>query len=74
MSLAVCFVKGSFIWGVMLLFVYALGYGIAFTTIMMGIGLGFVKTSHIFAKFGTVLQYVGGIIMLIVGFYLLLTV
>ncbi len=72
--LAVSFVKGSFVWGVMLLFVYALGYGIAFTTIMMGIGLGFGKTSHIFAKFGTVLKYVGGIIMLVVGFYLLLTV
>lgn len=72
--LAVSFVKGSLIWGVLLLFFYALGYGLTFTAIMIGIGLGFGKTSRTFTKFGNVLKYAGGIIMLVVGFYLLVTI
>ena len=71
--LAVSFVKGSLIWGMLLLFVYALGYGVTFTAIMIGIGLGFGKTTRSYTKVGIVLKYVGGIILLVVGFYLLLT-
>ena len=72
--LAVSFVKGSFIWGVLLLFVYALGYGATFTAIMIAIGLGFGKTTRSFTKVGNVVKYAGGIILLVVGFYLLLTI
>lgn len=71
--LAVSFVKGSLIWGMLLLFVYALGYDATFTAIMIGIGLGFGKTTRSYTKVGIVLKYVGGIILLVVGFYLLLT-
>ncbi len=71
--LAVSFVKGSFIWGIMLMFAYALGYGLTFTAIMIGIGLGFGKTSRTFTKLGNALKYTGGIVMIIVGFYLLIT-
>ena len=72
--LAVSFVKGSFIWGIMLMIAYALGYALTFTLIMIGIGLGFGKTSRTFSKLGNALKYTSGIIMIVVGFYLLITV
>jgi cytochrome c biogenesis protein CcdA len=71
--MAVSFVKGSFIWGIILMVVYALGYGLTFTAIIIGIGLGFGKTSRTFTKIGNALKYTSGIIMIAVGFYLLIT-
>ncbi len=72
--MAVSFVKGSVIWGILLMITYALGFGLTFAAIIIGVGLGFGKTSKTFAKFGTILKYAGGIIMVLVGFYLLITI
>ncbi len=72
--LAASFVKGSFIWGILLLFMYALGYGLTFAIIIVGVGLGFGTTSKNFAKFSKVLRIAGGLLMIIIGFYLLLTI
>lgn len=72
--LAVSFVKGSFIWGILLLFMYALGYGLTFAVIIVGVGLGFGKTSKNFTKFAKGLKIAGGLLMIIIGFYLLLTI
>lgn len=72
--LAASFVKGSFIWGILLLFMYALGYGLTFAIIIIGVGLGFGTTSKNFAKFAKVLKIAGGLLMIIIGFYLLLTI
>ena len=71
---AASFVKSSMVWGILMLLVYALGYGVAFTAIIIGIGLGAGKISRMFAKSGKVLTYIGGILMIAVGFYLLLTI
>ena len=70
----VSFIKGSMMWGMLMLFAYSLGYGITFAAIIIGIELGFGKTSKVFSKFGTVMKYAGGIIMILIGFYLLITV
>lgn len=72
--LAVSFVKGSFIWGMLLMFAYALGNALIFFTIILGIGLGFETATSTFKKLGNVLKYAGGIIMIAVGFYLLITI
>lgn len=72
--LAVSFVKGSMVWGMLLMFAYSIGYGLMFTALMIGIGLGFGKASKSFEKFGLVMKYVGGITMIVIGFYLLITV
>lgn len=71
---AVSFVKGSTLWGVLMLFAYSLGYGITFTLILIGIGFGFGKASKSFERFGKVMKYAGGIAMIILGFYFLLTI
>lgn len=71
---AVSFVKGSTIWGILMLFAYSLGYGITFAAILIGLELGFGKTSKSFSKFGTIMKYAGGITMIIIGFYFLITI
>ena len=71
--LAISFVKGSSIWGILLMLAYAIGYGLTLTAIIIGIGLGLGKTSKTFVNFGKGLKYTGGIIMIVVGFYLLIT-
>lgn len=70
---AVSFVKGSTLWGILLMLAYALGYGLTFALIIIGVGLGFGKTSKTFKTFGNVLKYGGGILMIAIGFYLLIT-
>jgi len=68
------FLKGSALWGFALLFFYALGYGVTLATAMLGVGLGLGKISKILAKSAVVIKYVGGIALIIFGFYLLVTI
>lgn len=72
--LAASFVKGSTLWGIMMLFSYALGYGITLAVAMIGIGLGLGKISKSLAGFANVLKYAAGLIMIAIGFYFLLTI
>jgi len=71
---AASFVKGSALWGFFMLFSYALGYGITLATAMLGIGLGLGKMSKLLSKFAIFIKYAGGIILIILGFCLLLTI
>ncbi len=72
--LAISFVKGSFVWGILLMLAFALGHGITLTALIIGAGLGFGKTSKTFSTFGKVLKYGGGAIMVAIGFYFLITI
>jgi cytochrome c biogenesis protein CcdA len=56
-----------------LLFFYALGYGMTLSAAMLGVGLGLSKISTWLTKFTVVIKYAGGITLLILGFYFLLT-
>jgi len=71
--MTVSFVKGSSVWGVMLLLSYAFGYGLTITTFTVLAGFGFGKVGHTFSKFNKYLKLVSGIIMIILGFYFILT-
>ena len=66
--------KSSTLWGFLVLFSYALGHGIILSAAMLGIGLGAGKASELLSKFGVVLKYAGGITLIALGFYFLLTV
>jgi len=72
--MAASFVKGSTLWGFFMLFSYALGYGVTLAVAMLGVGLGLGKISKLLTKFAVFIKYAGGIILIILGFYLLLTI
>jgi cytochrome c biogenesis protein CcdA len=72
--LAASFVKGSMLWGILLLLAFALGYGLPLAASMIGIGLGFGKISKKATLFGKVIKYAGGIALLVIGFYFLITI
>jgi cytochrome c biogenesis protein CcdA len=68
------FLKGSTLWGLALLFFYALGYGVTLAAAMLGVGLGLGKISKILTKSAVIIKYVGGIALIGFGFYLLVTI
>jgi cytochrome c biogenesis protein CcdA len=72
--MAVSFVKSSTLWGFSMLFSYSLGYGIILAAAMLGVGLGLGKISQLLSKFSVVIKYAGGITLIVLGFYFLLTV
>jgi cytochrome c-type biogenesis protein len=68
--LATSFVKGSTLWGILMLSVFALGYTLPLLAVLVGFRLSLTKLS------GTtkVIQYTGGILLILVGFYFLVSV
>ena len=71
--LAASFVKGSAVWGLMMLTAFACGYGLPLAAMMVGLGVGVGKLSKTLTIVGTVVKYAGGIALVILGFYFLLT-
>jgi cytochrome c biogenesis protein CcdA len=57
-----------------LLFFYALGYGITIAAAMFGVGLGIGKVSKMLSKLTVIIKYAGGIILIVLGFYFLITI
>jgi len=72
--MAASFVKGSTLWGFFMLLFYALGYGATLAAAMLGVGLGLGKISQILSKFAVFIKYAGGITLIILGFYFLITI
>jgi cytochrome c biogenesis protein CcdA len=72
--LAASFVKGGALWGLTMLSVFALGYGLPLAAAIVGFGLGLGKISKTLSVVGTVVTYIGGITLLVLGFYLLITI
>jgi len=71
---AASFVKGGTLWGVLLLFFYALGYGVTVAATMLGVGLGFGKIANLMTKFAVGIKFAGGITLIVLGFYFLITI
>ncbi|MEI7662834.1 MAG: cytochrome c biogenesis protein CcdA [Bacteroidota bacterium] len=71
--LAASFVKGSATWGLMMLTSFAMGYGFPLAAMMVGLSLGVGKLSKTLTVVGTVVKYAGGIALVILGFYFLLS-
>jgi len=67
------FLKGSTLWGFAMLFFYALGYGSTLAAAMLGVGLGLGTISKMLSKFAVFIKYVGGITLIALGFYFLVT-
>jgi cytochrome c biogenesis protein CcdA len=72
--IAASLVKGSMLWGLSLLLSFALGHGIILTAGMLGVGLGVGRIAIWLSKFAVVIKYAGGITLIVLGFYFLLTI
>jgi len=71
--LAASFLKGSAVWGLAMLAVFALGYGIPLAAVMVGLGMGLGRLSRVMERIGAVMKYLGGMTLLLMGFYFLYT-
>jgi len=71
---AASLVKGSSFWGFILLFTYSLGFGSTIAAAMLGVGLGIGKISKLLSKSAVVIKYAGGITLIVLGFYFIITV
>jgi cytochrome c biogenesis protein CcdA len=71
--LAASFIKGSAAWGFMMLSTFALGYGLPLAAMMVGLTLGLGRVSKTMTLVGSVVKFAGGISLIILGFYFLLT-
>ena len=72
--LAASFVKGSAMWGFMMLTTFALGFGLPLAAMIIGVSLGVGKISKTLSTIVTVVKYTGGIALIGFGFYLLLSI
>jgi len=71
--LAASFVKGSAVWGLMMLTAFGMGYGLPLASAIVGFGLGLRTISKSLSLFGTIVKYAGGILLVGMGFYFLLS-
>jgi cytochrome c-type biogenesis protein len=71
--LAASFVKGSAVWGLMMLTAFALGYALPLALGLVGVRLGVGKLSKAASTAGSVIKYAGGILLVGMGFYFLIT-
>jgi len=63
--------QGHTIWAAALLSMFAIGFSLPLGAVLLGVSLG--KTSIFAGKADTVIRWVSGIILLVVGFYLLVS-
>jgi len=69
--LAIVAGKGSVLWGILLLLLYAAGHGIL--AVIAGTSVGFVQrlsASGAYGRVSTVLKILMGILILLIGFYM----
>ena len=66
--------KESLVSGFFILFLYALGYGSVLASAMLGVGLGINRISVLLTKVAKVIKYVSGTILIVLGFYFLLSI
>jgi cytochrome c biogenesis protein CcdA len=71
--LGVSFIKGNFIWGILILTLFGIGYGLPLALLLVGVGFGVGKLSSAFSGWNRVIRYVAGILLLGIGFYFLWT-
>lgn len=72
--LAASFVKGSAVWGFIMLTTFALGFGLPLAVMIVGVSLGLGKISKTLSLIATIVKYIGGITLVAFGFYLLISI
>lgn len=70
-ALAATTLQGHTLWGAVLLTVFSLGYSFPMAAVLVGLGLGFGRLTMTVQKIKPVIETTSGILLLVVGFYLL---
>jgi len=72
--LAASFIKGSTVWGLLMLTVFASGYALPLALGFTGISWGLGKLAGPAGKLSKMIPAVGGALLILMGFYFLLTI
>ncbi len=72
--LAASFIKGSTLWGLLLLTVFAIGYSLPLAAGFAGLRWGLGMVTNSVGKVSRYIPYAGGTVLIIMGFYFLITV
>ncbi|MCJ7729641.1 MAG: sulfite exporter TauE/SafE family protein [Sedimentisphaerales bacterium] len=69
--LGAAILQGHVIWATLLLAMFAVGFSIPLGAVLLGVSLG--KTSLVAKRADTVIRWISGVILLVAGFYFLVT-
>ena len=70
-ALAVTTLQGHTVWGAAILTVFSIGYSLPMAGVLVGLGLGFRRLTSAVQKTSPIIQKVAGVLLIVLGFYLL---
>ena len=72
-ALAITTLQGHTLWGAAILTVFSIGYSLPIVGVLVGLGLGFRRLTLVVQKINPVIQKGAGVLLIVLGFYLLAT-
>ena len=72
-ALAITTLQGHTLWGAAILTVFSIGYSLPIVGVLVGLGLGFRRLTLVVQKINPVIQKGAGVLLIVLGFYLLST-
>jgi cytochrome c-type biogenesis protein/peptide methionine sulfoxide reductase msrA/msrB len=73
LTLGTAFLQNDVIWGTLILLMFGMGFGLPLALGMAGLSFGLHQISTRIEKISAYIKYGGGVLLLIIGFYFLLT-
>jgi len=70
-ALAVTTLQGHTLWGAAMLAVFSIGYSLPMAGVLVGLGLGFRRLTSVVQRINPIIQKSAGVLLIILGFYLL---
>jgi cytochrome c biogenesis protein CcdA len=72
-ALAVTTLQGHPVWGAAILAVFSVGYSLPMVGVLVGLGFGFGRLTLVIQKINPVIKTISGVLLIVIGFYLLAT-
>ena len=72
-ALAMTTLQGHTIWGAAILAVFSVGYSFPMVGVLLGLGFGFGRLTSVIKKINPLIKTISGVLLIIIGFYLLAT-
>lgn len=70
-ALAMTTLQGHTLWGAAIFAVFSVGYSFPMVGVLLGLGFGFNRLTSVIRKINPVIQTIAGVLLVIIGFYLL---